>query len=129
MLILAAIENLAAQSRRPPASRSVRFAPYKLLVVIRRTTGNHGYQLFEGGLKRLQPTVIRITRYGAQRRRQQFARVNRWPELAARSGRSGRIALVVPAWFYRGILDRLLVPLSHGGKHRSDTAHPQEREP
>jgi hypothetical protein len=84
----------------------------------------------DGALTRLRPTLIRITiPYGAQWRRQQFSWINEWPELATRSSRCHSIEFVVPAWLYQGVLDRLLVPLSRGGKHRSGTAHRQERDP
>jgi Replication initiator protein A len=128
-LMLAATKNLAAQDRRPSTSRPIRFTPYKL-PVIGRATGGHGYQLLKGALIRLRPTLIRITiPYGAQWRRHQFSWINEWPELATRSGRCHGIEFVVPAWFYQRVLDRLLVPLSRGGKHRSGTAHRQERDP
>jgi plasmid replication initiation protein len=129
MLMLAATKNLAAQDRRPPTSRSIRCTPHKLLVAIRRATGDHVYQLLKGGLTRPQPTVIRVSRSGAHWRRRQFSWINKWPELAARSGRCHGVAFLVPARFCQGVLDRLLVPLSCGGEHRSGTAHRQEREP
>ena len=127
--MLAAIKNLVAQDRRPPASRSIRFTPYKLLVAIARATRDHKYQLLKRALARLQPTLIRLTRYGAQGRLQQFSWINEWPELAARSGRCHGIKFVAPACFYQSVLDRLLVPLSRDGKHRSGIAHRQERDP
>jgi hypothetical protein len=127
MLMLAATKNLAAQDRRPPTSRSIRWTPHKLLVAIRRATGDHGYQLLKGRPTGLQPTVIRVIRYRAHR--QQFSWINKWPELAARSGRCHGIEFLVPAWFCQGVLDRLLVPLRPGGKHRSGTPHRQERKP
>ena len=126
--MLAATKNLAAQDRRPPASRSIRFSPYNVPVAIGRATGDHSYQLLKGALTRLQPTLIRVTRFGAQCRRQQFSWINEWPELAARSDRCHGIEFVVPAWFYQGDLDRLLGPLSRGGKHRSGTAHREDRD-
>ncbi len=115
--MLAATKNLAAYDRRPPTSRSIRCTPHKLLVAIRRATGDHEYQLPKGALTRLQPTVIRVTRYGAHWRRQQFSWINQGSELAARSGRCHGIAFLVPARFCQGVLDRLLVPLRPGGKH------------
>jgi plasmid replication initiation protein len=125
-LMLAAIKNLVAQDRGPPASRSIRFTPYKLLVAIARAAVDHSYQHLKGVLTRLRPTLIRITRFGAQWRRQQVSRLNEWPEL---SSRCHGIEFVVPARFYQGDLDRLLGPLSRGGKHRSGAAHRQECDP
>jgi chromosome partitioning protein len=106
-LMLAASKNLAEQDRRPPTPRPIRFTPYKLPVAIGPATGDHEYQLLQGALPRLRPTLIRITiPYGAQWRRQQFSWTNEWPELATRSGRCHGIEFVVPAWFYQGVLDR-----------------------
>ena len=49
--------------------------------------------------------------------------------VATRSGRCQGIEFVVPASFYQGVLDRLLVPRSRAEKRQSGTAHRQGREP
>jgi plasmid replication initiation protein len=128
--IWAAGHSLAAQDYRPPASRSFGFTPYKPPVAICRASGDHEYQVLKGALTRLRSTLIRITvRYGAHWRCQQFSWINEWEELTTRSGRCQGIEFVVPASFYQGILDRLLVPLSRREKRRSGAPHRQEREP
>jgi hypothetical protein len=122
-LMLIATKNLSLQDRRPPTSGSVRCTHYQLLVAIGRATGDDEYQLLKGALTQL--TLIRITRYGLHCRRHQFSWIDERPE-PARSGRCNEIEFLVPAWF-DWVLDRLLV--SRAGKHRSGTAHRQERDP
>jgi plasmid replication initiation protein len=130
VLIWAAGHGLATQDDGPPTSRSFGFTPYKPPVAICRATGDHEYQVLKGALTRLRSTLIRITvRYGAHWRCQQFSWINEWEELTTRSGRCQSIEFVVPASFYQGVLDRLLVPLSRGEKRRSGAPHRQEREP
>jgi plasmid replication initiation protein len=130
MLIWTASHRFAAQDYRPSTSRSFDCTPYKLPVAIERATGDQEYQLPKDALTRLHSTLIRITiHYAAQWRRQQFFRITEWEELTTRSGRCKGVEFVVPAWFYEGVLDRVLVPVSRGGKRRSGTAHHQEREP
>ena len=110
VLIWATSQILAAQDRGLPTSRFFRFTPYQLLTAIGRGTGARNYRLLKGALTRLQSTVVRTTlRHGEQWRRQQFSWVNEWEELATREGRTEGMELVLPEWFYRGVIDRRLV--------------------
>ena len=110
VLIWATSQILAAQDRGLPTSRFFRFTPYQLLTAIGRDTGARNYRLLKGALTRLQSTVVRTTlRHGEQWRRQQFSWVNEWEELATREGRTEGMELVLPEWFYRGVVDRRLV--------------------
>jgi plasmid replication initiation protein len=110
VLIWATSQILAAQDRGLPTSRFFRFTPYQLLTAIGRDTGARNYRLLKGALTRLQSTVVRTTlRHGEQWRRQQFSWINEWEELATREGRTEGMELVLPEWFYRGVVDRRLV--------------------
>jgi plasmid replication initiation protein len=110
ILIWAGSHIVEALDRGLSPSRFFRFTPYQLLTAIGRATGNREYQLLKGALTRLQSTVVRTTiRQGEHWRRQQFSWINEWEELSTASGRSLGLELVLPDWFYQGVLDRRLV--------------------
>jgi plasmid replication initiation protein len=110
ILIWAASQIVEAMDRGLPTSRFLRFTPYQLLTATGRATGNRDYQLLKGALTRLQSTVVRTTiRHGEHWRRQQFSWINEWGECCLRSGRTEGMELVLPDWFFQGVLDRKLV--------------------
>ncbi len=110
ILIWAGSQIVEAMDRGLPTSRFLRFTPYQLLTATGRATGNRDYQLLKGALTRLQSTVVRTTiRHGEHWRRQQFSWINEWGERGLRSGRTEGVELVLPDWFYQGVLDRKLV--------------------
>lgn len=110
ILIWAGSHIVEALDRGLPTSRFFRFTPYQLLTAIGRATGNREYQLLKGALTRLQSTVVKTTiRQGEHWRRQQFSWINEWEELTTASGRCLGLELVLPDWFYQGVLDRRLV--------------------
>jgi plasmid replication initiation protein len=110
ILIWAGSHIVEALDRGLSPSRFFRFTPYQLLTAVGRATGNREYQLLKGALTRLQSTVVRTSiRQGEHWRRQQFSWVNEWEELTTASGRCLGLELVLPDWFYQGIVDRRLV--------------------
>ncbi|CAM5761095.1 hypothetical protein LMIY3S_00023 [Labrys miyagiensis] len=110
VLIWAASQLVEAENQGLNTSRFFRFTPYQLLRGVGRPTGNHQYLLLKAALARLQSTVIATTiRNGAHWRRQQFSWINEWEEMSTNSGRVEGMELVLPEWFYRGVLDRSLV--------------------
>ena len=110
VLIWAASQIVEAADRGLSTSRFFRFTPYQLLTAIGRATGNREYQLLRGALARLQSTAVKTTiRHGEHWRRQQFSWINEWEELISRTGRCEGMELVLPDWFYQGVLDRRLV--------------------
>ena len=110
LLIWAGSQIVEAADRNRATSRFVRFKPYHFLSAVGRGTGQRQYRLLKGALQRLQSTVILTTvRNGATWRRAQFSWVNEWEERLDRRGRSEGVELVLPEWFYRGVLDRALV--------------------
>ena len=110
LLIWAGSQIVEAADRNRATSRFVRFRPYQFLTAVGRGTGQRHYSLLKGSLQRLQSTVIVTTvRNGANWRRAQFSWVNEWEERLDRRGRSQGVELVLPEWFYRGVLDRSLV--------------------
>ncbi len=110
VLIWAASQIVEAENLGLRTSRFLRFTPYQLLMAVGRETGSRDYKLLKGALTRLQSTVIRTTiRHGEHWRRHQFSWVNEWEECTTRDGRVEGMELVLPDWFYRGVIDRSLV--------------------
>lgn len=110
LLIWAASQIVDAENHGLRTSRLLRFTPYQLLTGIGRATGATEYRLFKAALRRLQSTVIATTiRQGEHWRRQQFSWINEWEERSTRTGRIEGIEVVLPEWFYRGVVDRSLV--------------------
>lgn len=110
ILIWAASQIVDAENHGLPTSRRLRFTPYQLLTGVGRATGATEYRLFKAALRRLQSTVVVTTiRQGEQWRRQQFSWINEWEERSGRQGRVEGVEVVLPDWFYRGVVDRSLV--------------------
>ena len=110
VLIWAASQIVEAQNLGYRTSRFLRFTPYQLLIATGRQTGAREYKLLRGALARLQSTVVATTiRNGEHWRRHQFSWINEWEECAARNGRAEGMELVLPDWFYRGVLNRSLI--------------------
>lgn len=110
VLIWAASQIVDAIDAGLATSRFLRFTPYQLLTATGRETGASDYRLLRGALTRLQSTAVRTTiRQGEQWRRHQFSWINEWEDLTLRDGRSAGMELVLPDWFYRGVIDQSLV--------------------
>lgn len=110
VLIWAASQIVDAENHGLATSRLLRFTPYQLLTGIGRATGATEYRLFKAALRRLQSTVVATTiRHGEHWRRQQFSWINEWEERSANGGRVEGVEIVLPEWFYRGVVDRSLV--------------------
>ncbi|GGC94257.1 replication initiator protein A [Chelatococcus reniformis] len=110
VLIWAGSQIVEAENLGLRTSRFLRFTPYQLLTAIGRETGARDYRLLKGALTRLQATVIRTTiRNGERWQRHQFSWINEWAECTRLDGRVEGMELVLPDWFYRGVIDRSLV--------------------
>lgn len=110
ILIWAAGQIVEAENHGLRTSRFLRFTPYHLLTAVGRQTGASDYRLLKAALTRLQATSIRTTiRQGEHWRRHQFSWVNEWEELTRLDGRVEGMELVLPDWFFRGVVDRSLV--------------------
>jgi plasmid replication initiation protein len=110
VLIWAASQIVDAENHGLRTSRLLRFAPYQLLTGVGRATGATEYRLFKASLRRLQSTVVATTiRQGEHWRRQQFSWINEWEERSTLAGRIEGVEIVLPEWFYRGVVDRSLV--------------------
>lgn len=110
VLIWAASQIVEAADQGLRTSRFFRFRPYQLLLAIGRGPGQSQYVRLKQALQRLQSTVVLTTiRHGINWRRMQFSWINEWEELVDARGQSHGVELVLPEWFYRGVLDRSLV--------------------
>src|SRR6202167_1719441 len=68
------------------------------------------YQRLKAGLDRLLSTTVATSiRQAAERRRHRFSWINEWKERADANGRALGVELILPDWFYAGVLEDALV--------------------
>ena len=110
VLIWAASQLVSARDAGRPTSRLMATTPHEILTFTRRGTGKASYERLKAGLDRLQSTTVATSiRQEHERRRHRFSWINEWRELADGDGRALGIELILPDWFYAGVLDRGLV--------------------
>lgn len=110
VLIWAASQLVQARDAGRPTSRLMATTPHDILTFTRRGTGKASYERLKAALDRLQSTTVATSiRQQHQRRRHRFSWINEWRELADGRGRAFGIELILPDWFYAGVLDRALV--------------------
>ncbi len=110
ILIWAASQIVEARDAGIPTSRLMRATPYEILRFIGRGTSLRDYQRLKAALDRLQSTSVATSiRETTGRRLHRFSWINEWKELAAPDGRPLGIELILPDWFYSGVLDQALV--------------------
>lgn len=119
VLIWAASHIVAARNRGQPTSRLMAASMHDILRFIGRGTSMRDYERLRAAFDRLQATTVSTTlRAGNLRHMHRFSWLNEWKELAHINGRSAGIELVVPEWFYRGVLDETrLLSLDAGYFH------------
>lgn len=114
VLIWAASQIVEARDAGRMTSRHIAATPHEILTFTRRGTGKAGYERLKAGLDRLQSTTIATSirqrpAPGGPRRRHRFSWINEWKECHDNSGRALGIELIIPDWFYEGVLDQALV--------------------
>jgi plasmid replication initiation protein len=110
VLIWAASQLIQARDAGRPTSRLMATTPHEILAFTERGTGKASYDRLKAALDRLQSTTVATSiRQQHQRRRHRFSWINEWRELADHNGRAFGIELILPDWFYAGVLDRALV--------------------
>ena len=110
VLIWAASQIVEARDKGIKTSRLMATTPYEILSFIGRTTSARDYQRLKAALDRLQSTSVATSiRQPNERRRHRFSWINEWKETADASGRPLGIELILPDWFYAGVLDEALV--------------------
>jgi plasmid replication initiation protein len=110
VLIWAASQIVEARDAGLKTSRLMAATPYEILTFVGRGTSARDYDRLKAGLDRLQSTtVLTSIRQPAERRRHRFSWINEWKETADASGRPFGLELILPDWFYAGVIDDALV--------------------
>ncbi|WP_189384951.1 replication initiator protein A [Advenella faeciporci] len=110
ILIWAASQIVQARDAGIRSSRLMQVRPYEILRFIGRGTGVRDYQRLKAALDRLQSTTVATSiRETTGRRLHRFSWINEWKELADTNGKPLGIELILPGWFYAGVLDAALV--------------------
>lgn len=110
ILIWAASQVVEARDAGIQTSRLMRATPYEILRFIGRGRSLRDYQRLKAALDRLQSTtVVTSLREATGRRLHRFSWINEWKELADARGAPLGLELILPDWFYAGVLDAALV--------------------
>ena len=110
ILIWAASQIVEARDRGAKPSRLMAATPYEILHFVGRGVSVRDYLRLKAGLDRLQSTTIATTiRQLDERRRHRFSWINEWKETSDANGRPLGIELILPDWFFKGVLEDALV--------------------
>ena len=110
VLIWAASQLVEARDAGIPTSRRIATTPYEILTFIHRGTSVRDYLRLKAALDRLQSTSIATSiRQATSRRLHRFSWLDEWKERADGRGRPLGLELVVPDWFYAGVVEASLV--------------------
>jgi plasmid replication initiation protein len=110
VLIWAASQIVDARDRGLRTSRLMAATPYEILTFIGRGDSALSYERLKAGLDRLQSTTVATSiRQPSERRRHRFSWINEWKERADGAGRPQGIELILPDWFYAGVMMDALV--------------------
>lgn len=110
VLIWAASQIVEARDTGLKTSRLMAATPYEILTFVGRGTSARDYDRLKAGLDRLQSTtVLTSIRQPAERRRHRFSWINEWKETIDANGRPLGLELILPDWFYTGVIDDALV--------------------
>ena len=110
ILIWAASQIVEARDAGIPTSRLMQVRPYEILRFIGRGKSLRDYQRLKAALDRLQSTTVATSiRETTGRRLHRFSWINEWKELADAKGTPLGLELILPDWFYAGVMDAALV--------------------
>ena len=108
--ILEADRERLARDLGLPTSRLMRATPHEMLSFVGRGRSMRDYQRLKAALDRLQSTTVATTlRQGLAQRMHRFSWVNEWKEIVRADGQPAGVELVLPDWFYHGVLTESLV--------------------
>lgn len=110
VLIWAASQIVDARNQGLSTSRLMTATPHEILTFVGRGTAANRYQRLKSALDRLQSTTIATSiRQVSERRMHRFSWINEWKERVDRRGRPTGLELILPDWFYAGVLDNTFV--------------------
>ena len=110
ILIWAASQIVEARDQGYRTSRLMHATPYEILNFIGRGTSARDYQRLKAALDRLQSTSVATSiRETTGRRLHRFPWINEWKERADANGKPLGLELILPDWFYAGVLEESLV--------------------
>jgi plasmid replication initiation protein len=110
VLIWAASQIVEARDAGIATSRLMAASPYEILRYIRRGTSARDYHRLKAALDRLQSTTVATSiRQAPGRRLHRFSWINEWKERTDGQGRPLGMELILPDWFYSGILTESLI--------------------
>src|ERR1700724_2596189 len=110
VLIWAASQIVEARDSGLKTSRLMAATPYEILTFVGRGTSARDYARLKAALDRLQSTsILTSIRQPTDRRSHRFSWINEWKETADPHGRPLGLELILPDWFYTGVLNRSLV--------------------
>lgn len=110
VLIWAASQIVEARDKGLRTSRLMAATPYEILTFIGRSDSGVNYDRLKAALDRLQSTtVVTSIRQPSERRRHRFSWIAEWKERLDPTGRPLGIELILPDWFYSGVLDDALI--------------------
>ncbi len=110
ILIWAASQIVDARDNGLRTSLFMAATPYEILAFIGRTDTGLNYSRLKAALDRLQSTtIVTSIRQPDERRRHRFSWIAEWKERLDSAGRSLGIELILPDWFYAGVLDDALI--------------------
>jgi plasmid replication initiation protein/predicted DNA-binding transcriptional regulator AlpA len=110
VLIWAASQIVEARDAGLKTSRLMAATPYEILTFVGRGTSVRDYDRLKAALDRLQSTTVMTSiRQPTERRRHRFSWINEWKETADVHGNARGLELILPDWFYTGVLNEALV--------------------
>jgi plasmid replication initiation protein len=110
ILLWAGSQLVEAHAKGLKTSPLLRAPPYQMLRFMGRGTRPDDYERLFAALGRLQGTNVTTNiRQGERRHAHQFSWISEWERCVGRDGTHYGVDLVVPNWFYAGVLDRALI--------------------
>ncbi len=105
ILIWAACQIVEARDQGLSTSRLMAATPYEILAFVGRGRSIENYDRLKAALDRLQATTVATSiRQPNARRRHRFSWINEWKERTDGKGNPRGIELILPDWFYEGII-------------------------